>query len=147
MSEQALPAVKEKQKSMAEVNSPKATNRTEADRERESCAAKLDTYAAILKINQGFSSVVGGLEDLKRAGLLKEERGNFKERIDEFIREVWGHQARLNCSVLNPISAVEEHDAIQCIQRRMERQSSRQTEEPAIVRVPQSSAAHRGRPN
>jgi hypothetical protein len=132
---------------MAEVIAPKTTNQTELDRERETEAAKLDTYAAILKINQGFSSVVGGLEDLKRAGLLKEERGNFKERIDEFIREVWGHQARLNCSVLNPISAVEEHDAIQCIQRRMERQSSRQTEEPAIARVPRSHSDYRGRPN
>jgi hypothetical protein len=146
MSEQALPAVKEKQKFMAEVNSPKATNRTEADRERESCAAKLETYAAILKINQGFSAVVAGLKDLKTAGLLNEEWANSKERIDDLIQEVWGHQAMLNSSVLNLLTAVEESDAIQCIGRRMEKQSRRITKDPAPVRVPQS-ADHRGRPN
>jgi hypothetical protein len=134
---------------MAEVIAPKKTktNQAELDRERKTCAAKLESYAAILKINQGFSTVVAGLEDLKRAGLLNEEWANAKERIDDSIREIWGHQAMLNSSVLNLLTAVEESDAIQCIGRRVERERRQKTEEPDLIRVSQNSADHRGRPN
>jgi hypothetical protein len=91
--------------------------------------------------------VVAGLEDLKTAGLLNEEWANAKERIDDSIREVWGHQAMLNSSVLNLLTAVEESDAIQCIGRRVERERRQKTEEPDPIRVSQNSADHRGRPN
>jgi hypothetical protein len=138
-----------KEDTMAEVIAPKKTktNQAELDRERETCAAKLESYAAILKINQGFSTVVAGLEDLKTAGLLNEEWANAKERIDDSIREVWGHQAMLNSSMLNLLTAVEESDAIQCIGRRVEKERRQKTEEPDPIRVSQNSADHRGRPN
>jgi hypothetical protein len=133
---------------MAEIIAPKATNQTELDRERETCAAKLETYAAIHKINQGFSTVVAGLEDLKRAGLLNEEWANSKERIDDSIREVWGHQAMLNSSVLNLLTAVEESDAIQCIGRRIERERRQKGEKERAVAQRQPIATIRGgRPN
>jgi hypothetical protein len=132
---------------MAEVIAPKTTEMNQTELDREAQAAKLDAYAAILKINQGFAGVVGGLEDLKRAGLSQEGWGSFQEKINGLIHEVWSHQAKLNCSVLNPLSAVEESDAIQCIRRRMERQSRQKTEDLALISVPQSSADHQGRPN
>lgn len=132
---------------MAGIIATKPTNQTELDQERKTCAAKLETYAAILKINQGFSAVVAGLEDLKRAGLLNEEWANSKERIDDAIQEVWRHQAKLNCSVLNPLNAVEENHAIHCLERRIERTNNPKTEERTVVRSPRNGAPHRGRSN
>lgn len=72
--------------------------------------AKLATYAAISQINEGFTNIVAAMEALKIARLILAKLS--PEQIDARIREAREQQALLNRFLLNPLSEIEQNEAL-----------------------------------
>jgi hypothetical protein len=82
----------------------------ESNEGREAVDAKLAAYAAIVRINEGFTNIIAGMEALKIARLILEKLS--PEKIDERIQEAREQQALLNRFLLIPLCEIEQSEAL-----------------------------------